>query len=262
MAGEGMCVSRCDYTKEPLGCRQGYHCVTKSRPSDATYLRTACLPGPVTCYRQASNACLDYRAAQNPLDRPADCPGELCDVRDALYLSSPIAGITWRNSAGNAADLYGSCPLALALHKLGPILQDMDVAEVTHYGTYNCRQIAGSNCTLSQHGLGLAIDLASFKLRSGDVVSILNDWEPAQSIAIEPRADNSCRFDYTPRTQKGQWLYDLVYRMCDERVWSILLTPNYNSAHDNHLHVDLTAGYSRPYLGHPATLLGTNPGGE
>lgn len=264
LAGGGMCVARCDYAKEPLGCREGYHCVTRARYSDPSYLRNACLVGAKMCYSAASDLCLDYRGAPNPLDRPEACPSELCDVRDAMHLRNPIAGITYRNGAGNVTDLFVSCPLSLALERMGAILRAMDVVEVTHYGTYNCRLIAGTTCTLSQHGLGLAIDFAAFKLRDGRTISVLNDWEPAQSIPIEPRRDNPCRFAYTPSTENGRWLYDLVYRMCDERVWSIILTPNYNSAHDNHLHVDLTEGYSRTYLGHPATwtAIRPNPGGE
>jgi hypothetical protein len=260
----GICVSKCDYQKEPLGCRSGYRCETRSRPSDASYLRNACMPGDPICYGQASASCIDYRGAANPLGHPDGCTSELCDVREALYIRNPVAGITYRNSSGNASDMFGACPLAVALGRLGALLREMGVTEVNHYGTYNCRLIAGTTCSLSQHGLGLAIDIASFKRADGSTVSILNDWEPAQSIAIEVRRDNPCRFDYTPATEKGRWLYDLVHRMCDERIWSIILTPNYNAAHDNHLHVDLTAGRSRTYLGHPAawTTLRQNPGGE
>ena len=82
-------------------------------------------------------------------------------------------------------------------------------------------------------------------------------------IPIEPSASNRCRFDYTPTTMKSRFLYELAYRMCDEHVWSIILTPNYNAAHDNHYHVDLTPNYPRTYLGREGpTLLRTNPGQE
>jgi hypothetical protein len=249
LSGGGMCVSRCDFEREPLGCRPGYHCLPGARTSDASFLRNVCLVGPVTCYQEASDRCLNYRAVPNPLDVPAECPNRLCDVRDAMVLGNPIDGIVYRTGAGAIADLFVSCPLAIALHRLAPILRDMGVVEVTHYGTYNCRQIAGTNCTLSQHALGLAIDFGAFKLADGGVVSVSQDWEPVVSIPIEPRADNPCRFDYTPTTEKGRWLYELVYRMCDARIWSIILTPNYNAAHDDHFHLDLTAGYDSTYLG-------------
>jgi hypothetical protein len=136
--------------------------------------------------------------------------------------------------------------------------------EVTHYGTYNCRQIAGTNCSLSQHALGKAIDFGAFKLADGGVISLSQDWEPVTSIPIEPRNDNPCRFNYTPVTEKGRWLYDLAYKMCDARVWSVLLTPNYNAAHDDHFHLDLTSGYDSTFLGFTEgwTVLRTNPGRE
>lgn len=263
LAGGGMCVSRCDFAKEPLGCRSGYQCQPRARNATTT-LVNACAVGASACYAQASQACVSYRASADPLDVPANCPNALCDLRDAMTVRNPIGGIVWRSlSSGNVSDLYMSCPLSLALERLAPILHDLNVVEVSHIGTYNCREIAGSNCSLSQHGLGLAIDLGAFKLADGTVINVLNDWEPAMSIAIEPSRTTPCRFDYTPTTDKGRFLYELAYRMCDAHVWSIILTPNYNAAHDNHFHVDLTAGYSRTYLGHEGpTVLRQNLHGE
>ena len=216
-------------------------------------LASVCVPGQSACYAQASALCLDYRASANPFDHPVSpCQSEQCSVPDAMTVTGPIGGIVWRSAtSGNISPLYLSCPLAIALDRLAPILHDKGVVEVSHIGTYNCREIAGTNCVLSQHAFGNAIDLGSFKLADGGTISVLNDWEPAMSIAIEPLASNHCRFDYTPTTEKGRWLYDLAYRMCDEHIWSIILTPNYNAAHDNHFHVDLTEGYSRTFLGHP-----------
>lgn len=255
LAGGGMCVSRCDFDKAPLGCRDGYHCVTGTRPTEPNTYANACLPGANSCYQQASDACVSYRARANPLDRPDGCPNELCDVKDAMLVSSTINGVRYRNSAGNLTDMFVSCPMALALHRLGDILKDLDVVEVRHIGTYNCRQIAGTNCSLSMHGLAMAIDIGGLVTRDGTVVSVLNDWQPTNSIPIEPSASNRCRFDYTPTTPKAQLLYELSYRMCDDRIWSIILTPNYNAAHDNHYHVDLTPGYARPFLGHDGPTL-------
>jgi hypothetical protein len=263
LAGSGMCVARCDYDKEPIGCRPRYHCATLARQNDAAYIRSACVPGAPACYQDASDACVDYRGAANPLAHPSNCPNDLCDVVNAMTVRSPVNGIVWRNSAGDVAPMFMSCRLSLALHALGDILRDLNVEEARHLGTYNCREIAGTNCSLSMHGLGLAIDIGSFKLRDGTVISVVNDWEPQNSIPIEPLRTNPCRFDYAATTMKGQWLYELSYRMCDARIWSIILTPNYNSAHDNHFHVDLTAGYSRTFLGHPGpTVMRAGTSGE
>ena len=56
--------------------------------------------------------------------------------------------------------------------------------------------------------------------------TLIDDWEHTDS----------------PRTEAGRWMYDAAYRWYDERYWNIILTPNYNAAHDDHFHVDLTPG--------------------
>lgn len=45
-----------------------------------------------------------------------------------------------------------------------------------------------------------------------------------------------------PQTPGGIFLYEATHRWYDQYIWSIILTPNYNAAHDNHFHVDLTPG--------------------
>ena len=36
--------------------------------------------------------------------------------------------------------------------------------------------------------------------------------------------------------------FDAAHRWYDDWIWNIILTPNYNLAHDNHFHVDLSPG--------------------
>jgi hypothetical protein len=38
----------------------------------------------------------------------------------------------------------------------------------------------------------------------------------------------------------GEFIYKAAYRWNNKSYWNIILTPNYNSAHDNHFHIDLT----------------------
>jgi len=40
----GMCVSRCDYTLSPTGCRQGYVCLPEKRMNQASVVRDVCVP--------------------------------------------------------------------------------------------------------------------------------------------------------------------------------------------------------------------------
>jgi hypothetical protein len=35
-------------------------------------------------------------------------------------------------------------------------------------------------------------------------------------------------------------LYDFVHKLHDDRVFNVILTPEYNAAHADHFHMDLT----------------------
>ena len=92
---------------------------------------------------------------------------------------------------------------------------------------------------------GDAIDIYGFRFDDGDTWTLIDDWEHDTS---------------NPSTAAGRFLYDAAYRWHDDRVWTIILTPNYNAAHDNHFHVDRTPNadyigatdgyYIGPNLGH------------
>ena len=43
-------------------------------------------------------------------------------------------------------------------------------------------------------------------------------------------------------SDKARILYEIGRQMHERDIFNIVLTPNYNAAHDNHFHVDLTPG--------------------
>ena len=120
----------------------------------------------------------------------------------------------------------GSCDFAHALVDTIEDVAPYGVTTLRHLGTYNCRVISGTD-TLSRHAYGDAIDIYGFEFENGKVWTLIDHWEHDTT---------------NPSTNAGAFLYDAAYRWHDERYWSIILTPNYNSAHDNHFHVDLTPG--------------------
>jgi hypothetical protein len=89
------------------------------------------------------------------------------------------------------------------------------VARIEHLGSYNCRPIAGST-SWSQHATANAIDIAGFQFADGRRLTILNDW----------RGDGpEATFLRTVRTGA-----------CD--LYATVLSPDYNAAHRDHLHLD------------------------
>jgi hypothetical protein len=119
-----------------------------------------------------------------------------------------------------------ACELAVALHRLGDVLKEFQMKSVLHIGTFNCRKISGSS-SLSQHSYGKAIDIWGFEDTSNTRYVLEEDWQ-----------HNTTSFS----TDKARVLYEIGQRMNSDRIFNIVLTPNYNAAHDNHFHVDLTTG--------------------
>jgi hypothetical protein len=202
----------------------------------------------LACDGELAQLGLSYIAAENPMEHPAGRPDLTCDVEGAIRLSSPVRGVTYASSfSGAASPMFMRCELAVALAALADYLSELDIVRVAHMGTYNCRTIAGSD-SLSMHGLGLAIDIAGFVDAQGVEYSVLNDWEDGVD---------------SPVTDKGRLLYEVAHQMLERGVFNIVLTPEFNAAHDNHFHVDLTPGADFIGFGpSPLPVVGTNPSGE
>lgn len=118
-----------------------------------------------------------------------------------------------------------SCPVAAGLamwewNVVQPAAQRRFGAEVTrieHLGSYNCRRLYGrSTGDWSQHARANAIDVAAFRLSDGTRVSVLRDWKG--------------------QGEKAAFLRDVRDGAC--RLFATVLSPDYNAAHRDHLHLD------------------------
>ena len=77
-------------------------------------------------------------------------------------------------------------------------------------------------------GFANALDIYGFEFDDGRVWTLIDHWEHDTSA---------------PSTEAGRFLYESSRRWYDDWIWNIILTPNYNLAHDNHFHVDLKPDY-------------------
>ena len=76
---------------------------------------------------------------------------------------------------------------------------------------------------VSEHSFANAIDVATFVLKNGRRVEVERDWVRAEKPAT---------------TAAAQFLRRLTRRLYDEKVFSVVLTPSFDSHHKNHLHLD------------------------
>jgi hypothetical protein len=95
-----------------------------------------------------------------------------------------------------------------------------EVTRIEHLGAYSCRRMYGRfSGAWSEHATGNAIDVAAFVLADGTRLSVLQDWDGD---------DASARFLRTVRDGA-----------CD--LFGTVLSPEYNAAHADHLHLDQAA---------------------
>jgi len=233
IVGQGACVQRCDYTFfADSGCRPGYYCESRPRYNETAFRRGVCVPGEpdlgpdLGCFEEMEQRALDYVRQTPRQDSPRGRPDVTCDIDGPVTLRSPVGGVSYRYvTQAESRPMFMSCHLANALDRLSQLLEEFDVVEVGHIGTYNCRLISGTN-TLSQHGLGFAIDLKWFRRSDGFVFDVEDHWEHGVTENFA--------------TEEGALLYSLAWQMHTRQIFNIVLTPNFNAAHDNHFHVDLT----------------------
>ncbi|QNE33157.1 extensin family protein [Sphingomonas sp. NBWT7] len=123
------------------------------------------------------------------------------------------------------AGLGTACPVAAALalwqwEVVQPAAERhfrMRVTQVDHLGSYNCRRLYGrSSGDYSQHATADAIDIAGFRLADGTRISVLGDWRG--------------------NGKRAAFLRDVRDGACD--VFATVLSPDYNAAHRDHLHLD------------------------
>lgn len=107
---------------------------------------------------------------------------------------------------------------AWARYAVAPAAYQMlgsELARIDTMGSYACRNVAGTG-RRSGHALANAIDVAAFRLKDGRRISVLGDWSGDA---------DSQRFLRTIRASA-----------C--KRFGTVLSPDYNAAHRDHLHLE------------------------
>lgn len=151
--------------------------------------------------------------------------GGFCQVRNAVIITG---GQVTPLKPGN---LTMQCPLAVryviwdrqVLRPAAQAAYGTTPASVNNFGTYSCRRIYGSDDSTdrpSEHARANALDVASVTLADGRTVSVQSDWDGRGPQGVEGAG--------------------LIRRLRDGacRVFSTVLSPDYNEAHADHLHLD------------------------
>lgn len=117
-----------------------------------------------------------------------------------------------------------TCPVASALQgwarfgvdRAARQILGSPLVRIETMGSYSCRNVAGTN-RLSAHATANAVDVAAFRLADGRRIAIASDWNassPQVRAFLRTVRDSACK------------------------RFGTVLTPDYNAAHRDHLHLE------------------------
>lgn len=167
---------------------------------------------PERCYAALDRSKANYKRTSEPLKN--GCGFEY----GATLLGSEIS---------HGANIVMNCPALAALllwekHVVQPAAEryfQNKVTRIVQAGTYSCRDIARTKePRRSQHATANAIDVSQFIFANGSKISLEQNWN-----------------DKGPR---GEFQREVRDGAC--RIFSVVLSPDYNPRHSNHYHMDMS----------------------
>jgi len=164
--------------------------------------------------------------------------GVLAPVR----LGAPLHGISFHTglpAAQRPTSPYEilDCRLVLALDDFATILAKHDVVEVIHYSVYRPPSARGwaDGRIGRQHDGGLAIDAGVFVRKDGTTLNVERDFHGRiGATTCGPNTGPS------PATAEAVALRQIACEAADAHLFNVELTPDYNWAHRNHFHLEVT----------------------
>jgi len=170
---------------------------------------------PTQCRALLTEAGMDYRVIAPVSD------GQ-CGYADGVQVTGGTVAYT-------PARLGTSCAVAATLAMwewdvIQPAARKYlgaNVVGIDHLGGYNCRRIrdSGESGSWSEHARANAVDIAGFRLSNGTRVTLAADWRG--------------------NGDKATFLRTVRNGAC--RLFATTLSPDYNAAHHDHLHLDQAA---------------------
>ncbi|MDP3694178.1 extensin family protein [Bradyrhizobium sp.] len=136
-----------------------------------------------------------------------------------------------------------ACPMVSALDRwladsVQPAAQrwfGTRVAEIKQISAYSCRGMNGnSRARISEHAFGNALDIASFRLADGRIVTVKNGWKGMP--------------------EEQGFLRDIQAAACQQ--FNTVLAPGSNIYHYDHIHIDLMRRKSQRAICQPAAVSG------
>jgi hypothetical protein len=163
-------------------------------------------------------------------------------VEIPIRLTGRVAGVLYRTDFPDSErnrvpwEVF-DCRLVLSLADFGEILRAHSVAEVRIFSAW---RPPSKNWPMSEwarrHEGALALDVRELRKDTGETLNILEQFHGrlgAEQCTEAAPAPN-------PDSPEARELHAIVCAAAEAHLFNSILTPNYNPAHKNHFHLELT----------------------
>ena len=160
--------------------------------------------------------------------------GTVKGIETPVEITGPIRGVRLISRGRKTALM--DCELARSLAEAAPYIRELGITGLSFSGTYDYRNVRGSS-KLSGHAYGLAIDVHSLETTGGNL-DVERDYpkDPDRWRSASRGDIGGCIGQ--PPTSGGRVLRSLACQLRSHSVFRIIITPDDNYDHRNHLHIE------------------------
>jgi hypothetical protein len=160
-------------------------------------------------------------------------------VETPVRLTGPVRGVLFRHTdpAVREAEVLESvadCRLALALDDLADVLRPYAVTEVHYLSMYR----PGWTKPGVRHPAGRAIDVARVRFGDGSIYDVRQDFRGR--IGVKTCGEGAAA--PTKDTPGARFFRRVVCELDAKRPFNLVLTPQHDWAHRDHLHLEVRSG--------------------
>jgi hypothetical protein len=180
----------------------------------------------------AQQCVADLRLRQVPFSVAPATPG----VDAPVLLHGELHGISFKHlrARDRPEGAVLDCRLLLALDDFSALLAQRDVVEAGFVAAYR-HDSTGRTRPGQRHAAALAVDISQFRTRGGTAWIVARDF-PANVGA----ATCGCRAQIPfPTTSAATNLRSTICEAAQARIFNVLLTPNYDRDHHDHVHLEV-----------------------
>jgi hypothetical protein len=160
-------------------------------------------------------------------------------IRTPVEITGPLAGVRLTPRLGLPPLM--DCELARALVEAAPVLAEAGIDELSYSSAYSYRfrHDSGHDGQLSNHARGLAIDVHVLRGPAGSF-DVTRDFEAGAGHwrGLVPQEGDLAGCIGTPATDAGLRLRTLVCRLKHHSAFRVIVTPDDNDDHRDHLHLE------------------------